>query len=194
MKRILLCLALVSCPAMADLLPEFPKNSTFLDCKTKWENNKPAKAWCRWLDSKNNILCFWIPIGQELGALPTEWTPVEVIAANMAAKGLVTVGLTDEQKKDCTSKISNAWLDQIANLPPAPTPVPPTPVPSWKVAPNGVFLDRPMKDINFVDLKVRAKVGDPCEPEIIKTLNTKQSWHFTKSTTGVRGLAVCEIK
>jgi hypothetical protein len=129
-----------------------------------------------------------------LGILPTDWNDIEIIFANVSAKNFVDNGLTDAQKKDCgTNKIPNSWLDKVANLPPAPTPTP-VPTTSWKVAVNGTVLTRPMKNPDFTDMKERAKVGDPCELEIIKTYTTKQSWHFTKSTTGVRGLAVCEVK
>jgi hypothetical protein len=192
---VLMVLMLI-CQNLKAELPSFPTLG-FTQAKTEWTNGKPSTLWLRWLDAKNNILCYHFSLGQELGILPTDWKDIEVIILDVASHNLVDNGLTDVQKKDCfTTKVPNSWLDKMANVPPAPvpTPVPPTPVPSWKVALNGTTPDRPMKDINFVDLKVRAKVGDPCEPEIIKTITTKQSWHFTKSTTGVRGLAVCEIK
>jgi hypothetical protein len=194
MKNFLQSLVLISAFAFtleagADL-PQLPQNGKS-QLRTEWSNGKPSKLWLRWIDDKAIIQCFWFDLGQYVGMLPTVWKNLEDVAADIAIHNLFDSKLTDAQQKDCyQTGIPDAWKVAQQTTPIAP----PLPAITWTVAVNGIYLDRPMKDINFVDLKVRAKVGDPCEPEIIKTITTKQSWHFTKSTTGVRGLAVCEIK
>jgi hypothetical protein len=157
--------------------------------KTIWENGQPRWLVARWADQKGIINCSnpW-PLGQYLGTLPNEWTDIESVGVNFALRGLLRQ-LTDAEKKDCiTTNIPASFVPVVVT-----PPVPPVVTTSWKVAVNGIVLTRPMKNPDFTDMKERATVGEPCEPEVIKILNTKQSWHFTKSTTGVRGLAVCEL-
>jgi hypothetical protein len=172
-------------------LPQLPQNGKS-QVRTEWANGKPIKLWLRWIDDKAFIQCFWFDLGQYVGMLPTEWKNLEDVANNVAMKNLFDSVLTDAQKKDCyQTAIPDAWKVAQQTTPIAP-PLPPAS--TWVVAVNGIVLTRPMKNPDFTDMKERAKVGDPCELEIIKTYTTKQSWHFTKSTTGVRGLAVCEVK
>lgn len=129
-----------------------------------------------------------------------------------------------QKKDCYVTAVPQAWLDAQKTtpisppLPPVPTP---PPAPSWKVAVNNDAPDRPMKSgpvyeaclvdnavtdkklcdapPYWVDLKSgstvqRAKVGEPCEDKVVKTYTTKQSWHYSKSTAGIRGLVVCELR
>jgi len=198
MRKIILLMFVCATAFAAD--PPFWPSAGRVQMRADWTDGTPKTLYARWAnpDKLDEWYCMRFDT-KNLGNMPKDFTNIEAISLNMFVHGANPV-LSDAEKAICFSNL--------------PTFAPPTV--QWKVAVNGIAIDRPMYDgnkyqmcrlnpditdkllcnsaPNWVALKERAKVGIDCETPTIRPNTTKLSYHYTTNANAVRGLTMCEVK